>query len=1369
VREKPRSAGPADEVGNASTSPNREETLSSSAEVIPALLRELAHSPEILSGAAGPALDSVHLPPGACLGPYRIVTRLGSGGMGVVHEAHDVRLGRRVALKFLSAERANDADARSRFRREARAASALNHPHICTIHDVGEHEGAPYLVMELLQGETLLDRLARGPLPPDEFFNVALAVVSALEAAGDRGIVHRDLKPANVFLTRSGAKVLDFGLARIGEAGDAPPTQIPTLTNASRWGEPTRTGAMMGTLHYMSPEQVRGEPVDARTDLFSFGVVLYEMVAGRRPFVAGTAGLIADAILHLDPVPPDVERLGFPPGLAGVIGRALDKELRHRYQTAAELGADLLRLRAAPGSRHAGIAALAMPAPPSSFVGRIAELVVVKEALSRARLVTLTGPGGIGKTRLALRVARDSVPRHADGVFFVPLAAVRDPNLLDSAIAQAVGLREVPDLGLAEHLVQHLAGRELLLVLDSFEHLLPAASRAADLLRSAPRLTLLVTSRDRLHLSAEAEVAVPPLGLPGPDTADPDAFRASESVALFCERAAAVQAGFALSDENAAVVAEICARLDGLPLAIELAAARVRHLTPATLLQQLSRRLALLTGVARDLPARQRTLRDVIAWSHDLLSTEEQTLFAWLAVFDGGFTLEAAEAVSAAVGPLGLQILDGIASLVDKSLLRQSSEGDELRYAMLETIREFGLERLAAGGEAARAPAAHAAHFVALEAGTQAQLHGRRLAAHLELPSVELDNSRAALAWRVSDGGEREGEGTWTRPTRRKVVLAMTTLLLVLGGGIFWRYEYAAAPPSARAPFVAGTTADAGLSMVSTTRMLPDRPSLAVLPFDSLGGSSENSYFADGMTDDIITDLSKLSGILIIARNSSWTYKGKSVKVQQVAKDLGVRYVLQGSVRREGETIRINAQLVDTLGGQHLWAERYDGSIRDVFALQDKVIGQIVAALAVKLTHDEQTRLDLAETGNPQAYDAVLRGLAYYRQGSEDGTNKAIARFEQAIALDPGYARAHAALAAASWRVVQSYWESTTEGGYQRAFDRMQAALVKAMRQPNALAHAVTAEVLSKQGRYEEAFTEIGNAMALAPNDPENHLSKARILNATGQAALAEESVRWAMRLDPLYSPDYLRTLAMSLFNQQRYEEAVEALERPLALKTDVADDYITLIASLGHLGHKSGIPDAIQRFNQLSVSAGYNTITVQMFGGWWWYGDMFNYEPAYRDRLMQGLRKAGVPEGAGTDIPFEQYRRLMHKSGGYFEVTGAITVDHQRAKTLHDRHVKFVDVRSAKGFAEGHVPGAFNLDVATELSRESLSRIVSKDEEFVLSCHGKTCPDSAYASAKALIWGFKQVYYFSGGFPAWEEAGYPVEASPRKAPPHRL
>jgi rhodanese-related sulfurtransferase len=168
------------------------------------------------------------------------------------------------------------------------------------------------------------------------------------------------------------------------------------------------------------------------------------------------------------------------------------------------------------------------------------------------------------------------------------------------------------------------------------------------------------------------------------------------------------------------------------------------------------------------------------------------------------------------------------------------------------------------------------------------------------------------------------------------------------------------------------------------------------------------------------------------------------------------------------------------------------------------------------------------------------------------------------------------------------------------------------------------------------------------------------------------------------------------------------------------------------------------------------------MWGGWWWYGDMTNYDPAYRQQLVEGLRKAGVPEGAGTDLDLDDVRRLVHGSGGYFTVDGATTIDVPQAKQLHDRGVKFVDVRAAQTFARGHVPGAYNLDVASALSRENLSRIIGKDEEFVLSCYGKTCPDSAYASAKAVLWGFKRVYYFSPGYPGWEEAGYPVEKGPR-------
>jgi TolB-like protein/class 3 adenylate cyclase/rhodanese-related sulfurtransferase len=537
---------------------------------------------------------------------------------------------------------------------------------------------------------------------------------------------------------------------------------------------------------------------------------------------------------------------------------------------------------------------------------------------------------------------------------------------------------------------------------------------------------------------------------------------------------------------------------------------------------------------------------------------------------------------------------------------------------------------------------------------------------------------------------------------------------------------------------------------------LPDKPSIAVLPFDNLSDDPAQNYFADGMTEDLITDLSKLSGIFVIARNSSWAYRGKSVKVQQVAEDLGVRYVLEGSVRRESDLVRVNAQLIDALSGHHLWAERYDGNAAEVFALQDKIIRQIVDALAVKLTSEEAGQVERAETGSPRAYDAFLQGWDYYRRATETDTRESISLFERAIELDPDYGRAYAALAAAHWRISSGFWTSGGVG-FQHAFDRMNENLAKAMEKPTSLAFAISAEVRAQQGRYDDAFADIDRAMALAPNDPDNHVSKAKLLNTTGRAAEAEAAARWAMRLNPQYPPGFLRVLAISLFHQERYQEALEMFERVVSRQPDVVEDYATIVSSLGHLGRTEGVDATITKYNELAVPAGYSPLTVQEMGVWW-YGDIFDYDDGYREQLTEGLHKAGVREAVGTDLAFTDYRKLISKSEGEYDVDGATKIGVPTAKALHDRGVAFVDVRAAIDFAGGHVPGAINLDLWIDLANDSLSKVVGKDDEVMFGCHGKYCPYSAYASAKALMWGFTRVYYFAGGFPAWQDAGYKVE-----------
>ncbi|MDP8905390.1 MAG: adenylate/guanylate cyclase domain-containing protein [Chloroflexota bacterium] len=395
-----------------------------------------------------------------------------------------------------------------------------------------------------------------------------------------------------------------------------------------------------------------------------------------------------------------------------------------------------------------------LPLQLTSFVGRQAELTRVVDLLERVRLVTLTGPGGTGKTRLAIQAAAELLGRFEDGAFFVDLSPITDPELVPGAIAETIGIREAPDVPLVERLAQHLREKELLLVLDNFEQVADAAPAVERLLRDGSRLRILATSRVVLHIYGEQELPVPPLALP--DRAHlPGVEQLSqyEAVALFIDRARAAAPTFRVTDENAPTLAEITTRLDGLPLAIELAASRVKLLPPEAILQRLERRLPLLATTARNLPERQRTLRAAIGWSHDLLDDAERQLFARLAVFAGGATLAAVEEVCNPDGELTIDVLEGLGSLVDKSLLRQTETEGEPRFGMLETIREFAAEQLTKSSERREIQRRHAQHLISLAERTAQHLRGPEQAVWTRRMNRELDNVRAALSWAV-EGSE---------------------------------------------------------------------------------------------------------------------------------------------------------------------------------------------------------------------------------------------------------------------------------------------------------------------------------------------------------------------------------------------------------------------------------------------------------------------------------------------------------------------------------------------------------------------------------------------------------------------------------------
>ncbi|HZU13765.1 MAG TPA: tetratricopeptide repeat protein [Chloroflexota bacterium] len=434
-----------------------------------------------------------------------------------------------------------------------------------------------------------------------------------------------------------------------------------------------------------------------------------------------------------------------------------------------EYDLDLL-LRTISGKRDGGAAEPVrqqLPAQPTPFLGREEELAAVESLLAKpeVRLLTLTGPGGTGKTRLALEVATRSIAAFPNGVHLVPLAPLSDPKLVLSSIAAVVGVREEEAKGLAASLIDYLRAKRVLLVLDSFEHLLEAAPLLAELFDGCRHLKILAASRTPLRLAWEHEYAVPSLSVPDlSHRSSLDDVARYDSVALFVERARAVDPRFALTSTNVDAVVGICQRLDGLPLAIELAAARIRLLPPPALLSRLRRRLPLLTGGAKDLPRRQQTVRGTIDWSYDLLDEAERQVFARLSVFSGGCTLDDAEAVLHASGDLALDIFDAVASLVEKSLMRHE-EAEEPRFRMLETIREYAGERLEEAGDAEATRRTHAVHFLVRAQEADAKLGGPEQALWLERLEREHDNLRAALMYFQQQGGDEFARlvGTLTR------------------------------------------------------------------------------------------------------------------------------------------------------------------------------------------------------------------------------------------------------------------------------------------------------------------------------------------------------------------------------------------------------------------------------------------------------------------------------------------------------------------------------------------------------------------------------------------------------------------------------
>ncbi|MEQ9097433.1 MAG: protein kinase [Phycisphaerales bacterium] len=730
------------------------------------------------------------------IGSFQIEAEIGRGGHGVVYRARDQRLDRLVAIKAIPDNVSSDPSRMTRFRDEARIIAQLNHPHIAQIHQLLEEDGKTYLVLEYVRGQALHHVAAQLAGRLDRILPLVLQIADALDSAHAHGIIHRDLKPDNILVTESGdAKVLDFGIACT--APKATDASTPTLVGGVGADAPVEA-AMTGTPGYMSPEQCRAEAVDARADIFSFGCVLYECLTGRRAIDGHTN---ADRIAATLVGQPDYSHLPaeLPDGVAALVRSCLARRADDRLESIHDARVVLQGAVAPPRSLKTStdqedVAAKEptrrtnLPRSFDRFIGRAAEVVQITQALHDRVLTTLVGAGGCGKTRLAIEVARRVQHRFEGGVWLVDLSA-RDAERVVDAIAAAMGLSDEPGRSQLDAVADHISTNPVLLVLDNCEHVREGARDVAmALVDRCSELRILATGREPLAAPGELAWRVPSLGVPGratrrgrmevdsvhtpatpattPPAATPadgwavDDLLACESVALFIERAREVRAGFALNGSNAPAVASICRRLDGIPLAIELAAARIGMLSAEQIERHLDDRFRLLRS-SDVRKARHQTLRAAIDWSFHLLDDLSRRVLQRLAVFTEGCSLEGACWVLGPDADL-FETLDMLTVLSDKSLLVSEHIGASARYRLMESVREYALERLEAEGELDEVQSRRLRFYDELALGARDGLTGTDQGAWLERLDVCAEDlldaidtaadSAAELAQRVCAG-----------------------------------------------------------------------------------------------------------------------------------------------------------------------------------------------------------------------------------------------------------------------------------------------------------------------------------------------------------------------------------------------------------------------------------------------------------------------------------------------------------------------------------------------------------------------------------------------------------------------------------------
>jgi predicted ATPase/serine/threonine protein kinase/DNA-binding CsgD family transcriptional regulator/Tfp pilus assembly protein PilF len=703
---------------------------------------------------------------------YRLDRRIGKGGMGEVWLAQHLLLEEPRAIKVMLVKDDSGASFfRERFiKNEAKSSLRLIHPNIVRVHDLGIDYDMPYIAMEYVAGNSRGADLRlllknEGSISLKEAGEFLEQLAEALDYAHRQGLVHRDIKPANILLSANGSvKLSDFGI-------------VKDLNLDNSLTEPGQGG--VGTASYMSPEQINAQAMPA-SDIYSLGIVMYELLTGTLPFSGSRDSLI---LQHWGTPPPPPERFNpaIPPKISAVILQALAKKPENRFKTAREMylafQQALVGLQDEVSSATLPLVAKSADAPtettPISYygtnsviapnnlpdslpeiIGRDRELaeLLATTAAPKTRLITITGVGGIGKTTLATMLAKRVLTAPAlafnEGVYFGELANATNQETLLATLAQTLGVQENKEKPMLDSLTERLKDQKILLVLDNFEQLADAKVVVTQLLKASAALKIILTSRTRLNLPGEIEYSLEPLEVPASYGQDLETYPA---VALFIRRAKEARRGFEVTPENLKAIVEICNRLNGLPLAIELAAARTKLLKPNQILERLNKSLDLLVSTDARFNDRQRTLRNTIDWSYQLLDAPEQKLFRRLAVFADGCTFQTAEQVCNWDNSPDLDVLTLLETLSAKHLLREIATDDgDVRCTMFQTIREYALEKLDESGETDRIYANLNAYLSDMLLSMEPNFKGAGTETALKIISAELNNIRSLLDWAIS-------------------------------------------------------------------------------------------------------------------------------------------------------------------------------------------------------------------------------------------------------------------------------------------------------------------------------------------------------------------------------------------------------------------------------------------------------------------------------------------------------------------------------------------------------------------------------------------------------------------------------------------